>query len=100
MIKNVTKIDPEETYEDEHFHLPAPIQPGSESHEAMLAGGYGMSKAEAEAIIKERDADPLTHPYDEYKKAKAMLAALNAKPKVISKKPGWKRDRNQVDLGY
>lgn len=80
--------------------MPKPVAFGSKEHEAILAGAYGMSREEAEAIIKERDADPLTHPYEEYKKAKAMLAALKSKPRAISKKPGWKRDRSQVNLGY
>ena len=77
-----------------------PVEVGSKSHEALLAGAYGFDKAEAEQIIKERDANPLTHPYDEYRNAKALLQALKTKPIAINKKPGWKRDRTNVSLGY
>jgi len=60
---------------------------------AMLAAGYGMTADEARQIIAERDKDPHMWPWDSYQRAKAMLAALDAEPTVISKREGWKRDR-------
>ncbi len=68
-------------------------EPGSKELEALLSSGYGMNKEEAETIIKERAANPHTHPYEEYKKAKAFLEALNSTPQVVSTRPAWKRTR-------
>jgi len=70
------------------------IQPGSQAMDDLLAVGYGMSVAEARTIIKERDENPHSWPYEEYKKAKAMLAAFEAEPQVISETPGWVRQRD------
>lgn len=67
---------------------------GSPGHEALLAGGYGMTKEDAERIIAERDAKPERWPYEEYKKAKAFLEALAVrKPQPSSSRPGWERTR-------
>jgi hypothetical protein len=67
-------------------------QPGSAEQAALLEAGYGMSIDDAKAVIAERDANPHTHPYEEYRRAKAMLAALNASPAVIATKPPFVRD--------
>lgn len=64
--------------------------------QALLESGYQMTLEEAKTIIKEREEEPTRWPYEEYKKAKALLAAWNAQPRVISKKPGWKRQRIPV----
>lgn len=64
---------------------------GSEELEALLSVGYGINKEQAEQIVEERDKDPHTHPYEEYTKAKAFLAALDATPIAISKREPWKR---------
>ena len=69
------------------------IKPGTPEMAAYLEVGYGMSLERAKAIIKERTADPHTHPYELYEKAQAMLAAYNAKPEVIDTVPGWKRGK-------
>ena len=69
------------------------IQPGTKEMADYLSVGYGMTLEEARQIIKERDADPHVHPYDQYRKAKGFLEAYNAKPEVISTRPGWKRTR-------
>jgi hypothetical protein len=66
---------------------------GSEELEALLSVGYGINKEQAEQIIEERDKDPHTHPYDEYQKAKAFLAALEAEPVAVSKRAPWKRTK-------
>ncbi len=54
------------------------VLPGTPEMEALLAAGYGMSVEEAKKIIKERDANPVAWPLEEYRKAQALLAAYNA----------------------
>jgi hypothetical protein len=62
--------------------------------EALLQAGYGMTVQEAQAIIKERDADPVRWPLEEYRKAQALLAAYNAKDlRPSSTRAGWRRTR-------
>jgi hypothetical protein len=83
---------PDSMSDDELF-----IEYGTPEHEALLSAGYGgMTREDAERIIAERDANPLTHPYEEYRRAKAFLAGLEAVPVVIDKKPGWKREARPV----
>lgn len=67
------------------------IKPGTKGHANFLAAGYGMTIEEAETIIKERDDNPMRWPLEEYRKAKAMLAAYKAKPQVISTTPAWRQ---------
>lgn len=71
------------------------VKHGSKEHENLLEAGYGMTKEKAETIIKERQADPHTHPYELYEKAQALLGALGTKPVAIDTKPGWKRTKVQ-----
>ena len=67
------------------------VKHGSAEHAALLASGYGFTVEDAKQIIKERDADPRVWPFEKYQQAKAMLAALNAKPKeVINTKQPWR----------
>jgi hypothetical protein len=68
-------------------------EPGSPELEALLSSGYGMNLEDAERIIKERDENPHTHPYEEYKKAKAFIEALNSSPVAVSTEPGWHRTK-------
>jgi hypothetical protein len=68
------------------------ILPGTPEMEAFLQAGYSMDIEEAKRIVKEHDTNPSSVPYDVFKNAKAMIAAYNATPKVISKTPGWKRE--------
>ncbi|MBU2685680.1 MAG: hypothetical protein KKF27_20755 [Gammaproteobacteria bacterium] len=64
---------------------------GSPEHEALLQTGYGMTADEARKIIKERDADPVRWPLEEYRKARAMLEALAVKsPKPSSTRQPWR----------
>jgi len=72
---------------------PVKYAANSDELEALLAVGYGINKEQAEQIIAERDKDPHTHPYEEYKKAKAFLAALEAEPIAVSTRAPWKRSR-------
>ncbi len=62
---------------------------------AYLELGYGMSLEQARAVIKERDANPATHPYEEYKKAKAFLAAYETKPIAIDTTPPWRSRKHR-----
>lgn len=55
---------------------------GSPEHAALLASGYGFTVEEAKQIIKEREANPQSWPFEEYQKAKAMLAAFAVKKPV------------------
>lgn len=69
-----------------------PVLPKTEEAEQILASGYEMSIAEAKQIIKERDADVHAHPFDHYRKAKAMLAAYTAtNPQPSSSRQPWVR---------
>lgn len=64
--------------------------PNSIELETFLGAGYGgMTKEDALRIIKERDANPAIWPFTEYQKAKAFLAALAARPQVVSKRKPW-----------
>lgn len=66
--------------------------PGSPQLESLLSSGYaGMTREMAETIIKERRENPNLWSYERYEQAKAFLAALAAKPEVVSTDPGWKR---------
>jgi len=68
------------------------IKPGTKAMDALLQTGYGMSVTDAEKIIKERDANPMAWPLEEYRKAQALLAAFKAKPKPTARRKGWKRE--------
>ena len=70
------------------------VKPKTKEMEALLTAGYGMSVATAKRIIKERDENPLTWPLERYEQATAMIAAYEASPTVVSKRPGWKRSVN------
>lgn len=63
---------------------------GGPQHEALLASGYGMSAEDARRIIKEREANPALWPYEEYQKARALLAALKTKPVAVSTRQPWR----------
>jgi len=72
------------------------VEPKTIQAEALLQSGYGFTVKEAETIIKERDADPVRWPLEEYRKAQAMLQAYHAKPeqrKPSSTRAGWRRTR-------
>lgn len=74
------------------------VKLGSKEHEALLATGYRFDKAEAQKIIKERDADPRVWPFEMYQKAKAFLEALNIKKVLPSstRKPWRTRAHSRV----
>jgi len=67
------------------------IKPNTPEMAQYLSAGYQMTLEQAKAIIKERDADPATYPYEVYAKAKAFLAAYETAPTAVSTDPGWKR---------
>lgn len=72
------------------------VKIGSKEHAALLEAGYGMTVEQAETIIKERQEKPELWPYEEFVKAKAMLAAFSAKnPQPSSDRQGWHRSRGR-----
>lgn len=71
------------------------IKPKTPEMAAYLELGYGMSLEQARAVIKEREANPATHPYEEYKKAQAFLAAYETKPIAIDKTPPWRSRKHR-----
>ncbi|MFA5322350.1 MAG: hypothetical protein WC373_06710 [Smithella sp.] len=66
------------------------ILPGTPEMESFLSPAYGMTVEQAKEIIKERESNPASHPYEEYRNAKAFMAAYNSTASVISKTPGGK----------
>jgi hypothetical protein len=76
------------------------IAPGSEAHKTLLSGGYGgFTEDEAKSIIAERDKNPVAHTLADYKRAKAFLAALKAKPRPISTRPAFRRPKTFTYAG-
>ena len=74
--------------------LVTPVEPETDEMEALLGVGYdGMTVEQAELILRERDQDPHLHPYEEFQKATAFLAAYHAKAEVVSTKAPWQRSR-------
>ena len=71
------------------------IKPGTPEMADRLSVGYDMTLDEANEIIKERKADPNSHPYKRYRDAQAFLQAYQATPQVISTTPGWKRTQGR-----
>jgi len=69
------------------------IKPGSEKHVMLLETGYGITLADAAQIVSEWEKDHKAWPLEEVKKARALLEAAKATPKVIDTEPGWKRER-------
>jgi len=57
------------------------VEFGSPEHASLLAAGYGMTIEQARTIIEERAKKPELWPYEEFAKAKAMIAAFEANPK-------------------
>lgn len=68
------------------------IEYGSKEHENLLRAGYPdiEDRKDAQAILD----DPKSS-REERKNAKAFLAALGAKPTVVSTKRPWKRIRGR-----
>ena len=70
------------------------VEHGSEAHEKLLSSAYGgLTRADAEQIIKEREKDPHLWPWDRYQQAKKFLKELDGKPQPVSTKPHWTRDQ-------
>lgn len=69
------------------------VEFGSEAHERRLSAAYdGLTREDAELIIKEREKDPHLWPWDKYQQAKRFLKELDGKPKPVSTKKHWTRD--------
>lgn len=71
------------------------IHPGTPEMENYLAAGYGLTIDEAKTIVQEWEKDHRSWPLEEVRKAKAMLAAFNAKPRAIDTEPAWQRDESE-----
>jgi len=88
MKERMTPSEKIKALEDAQPH----VKPKTPQAEALFQVGYGLSVAECKAIIKERDANPVAWPLEEYRKAQAMLAAYNTEtPKPSSTRLGWHR---------
>ena len=59
--------------------------PGSEELEALAESGYMMDAETAKTIIEQYEADKKSWPFEEYKKAKAFMATVNADPVKLNK---------------
>jgi len=78
LVGQATKMTPSDNIkalEDAQPH----VKPKTPQAEALLMAGYGLTVEECGKIIKERDANPVAWPLEEYRKAQAMLAAYNTK---------------------
>ncbi len=70
-----------------------PIKPETPEMEALLRAGYpDLTVKKAETIIKERQANPQSWPYEQMERAEAFLAAYNTGATVVAKNPGWERE--------
>ena len=60
-----------------------PVLPGTPEMEALIASGYGIDLAQAKDIITSREKNPAMVSYEEYRNAKAFMAAYTTKSTVI-----------------
>lgn len=65
------------------------VKPGSPEHIQNVEGGYKMTVDEASHIVKTWATEPQRYPFEVFKKAEAMLAAIKATPVVISTRKPW-----------
>lgn len=68
------------------------VEFGSPQHLLQLEAAYGMTKEEAELMIKDWEKDHTSYPLGEVRKARAMLEAMKAKPVAVSTDAGWRRE--------
>ncbi|MFA5323886.1 MAG: hypothetical protein WC373_14540 [Smithella sp.] len=66
------------------------INPSTPEMENFLAAGYNLTVEQAKEIISEREKNPASHPYEEYRKAVAFMDAYKSTASVISTTPGGK----------
>jgi len=69
-----------------------PILPNTPAMETLLSAGYNMSIEEAKDLVQMREKNPALVSYDEYKKAKAFLAAYTTKSIPVDTEPGYRED--------
>lgn len=65
------------------------VKPGTPEMESLLASAYGFDVEEAKLLIEQYEKKPEAVPFEVMRKAKAMLAAYEAEPQVISTKQPW-----------
>ena len=76
-----------------------PVRPKTKEMENLLQAGYQMTIAEAKRLIKAREENPQSVPWDTYQQAKAMIAAYETQATVVSTRPGWTRSTNAQLVG-
>lgn len=65
---------------------------GSERHQQMLATAYDFaSVAEARDLVTKAEKGLMQVPYQDLRRARSLLAQIEAKPRVVSTRPVWKR---------
>jgi len=69
-----------------------PILPNTPEMETLLSAGYNMTIEEAKDLVAMREKNPALVSYDEYKKAKAFLAAYTTKSIPVDPEPGYRKD--------
>jgi hypothetical protein len=71
------------------------IKPGSPEMERFISIGYPdiATREHAQEIIKTRKENPALIPYEVAERAKAFLAAIDAKVQVIDTDPGVRNTR-------
>lgn len=69
-----------------------PILPNTPAMETLLSAGYNMTIEEAKDLVAMREKNPALVSYDEYKKAKAFLAAYTTKSIPVDTEPGYRED--------
>lgn len=85
------KAKVKETKMPQYAEHVVPVLPGTPEMEALLRPAYNMTVEEAEQLLRDREANPAAVPWEEVKRAKALLAAYHSRAQATSKTPGWKR---------
>lgn len=71
------------------------IEHGSPEHIAGLENAYNVRKPIAEKVVKEFEDGTRDYDIKFYEKCKRLVDRLkDPKPKVVSHREGWKRDRS------
>jgi hypothetical protein len=84
------KKDEQEPEEGVKFEF-RPVRPRTPEMANLLSAGYQMTVEEAQSIVAARKQDSTTYSIAEVRKAEALLAAYSATPKVVARRPMWKR---------
>jgi hypothetical protein len=70
------------------------IQFGSEEHFSAIRTAYKIRPEVAKKVVKEFESGEKDWDVDYYERCKSMLSIINnPKPKAVSPRKGWKRDK-------